>query len=132
MDFEFKAFRKVVENIIEQHKGSISDFFSKENDMIRIEKENFLPFVIEKVQDTLLVGFYRKQGGDWISDPVFVFHLMNGCWLPIRLEQWIGDTMLGLMEDGQYKWNKRAMKSAKSFATDCSKEWKAYFLEKEC
>lgn len=133
MNFEFKAFRKVMEKIIVKHgRTSVEEFFKKDEVSIRIEQDSFLPFVVEKAEDMLFIGFYRKQNGDLLSDPVFAFHLKDNIWYPIRLEQIMGDTVLGLFrQDGQYAYYPNAVKSAKSFATDCSKEWKIYFLDED-
>ncbi|HFJ9376514.1 TPA: hypothetical protein ACGW65_000766 [Bacillus paranthracis] len=133
MNFEFKAFRKVMEKIIVKHgRTSVEEFFKKDEVSIRIEQDSFLPFVVEKAGNMLFIGFYRKQNGDLISDPVFVFQVKNDIWYPIRLEQAMGDTMFGMFdEDGSYLYKPHTTKSVKSFATDCSKEWKIYFLDED-
>lgn len=129
----YKMFRKTVERIIKE-KGvdygfnSVEDFFAKEEAYIKIQKPNFLPFSIDKSGDLLHVGFYRLSNGDFVSDPIFCFQIKDNIWYPIRLEQVLGDTVIGFLGDEGYKYYPSRSKDVRSFATTCAKEWEFYFL----
>ena len=129
--YEFKQFQSTIEKIIQkEYKHSLKEFFQKENSSIRIEKRNMLRFSIEKAGNHLFAGFYREVNGDLVSDPIFAFCIVDDVWHPVRIEQVLGDTILGYFnEDNQYLYYPSAMKDAKSFATSCAKEWKFYFLD---
>lgn len=125
----FKGFRQTVEKIIERVGNmSLEEFYQSEQKTIRIEKENFLPFSISKEGDNLYIGYYRVVNGDAIPDPIFVFQLKEGIWHPIRLEQVLGNTDVGMFEHGRYYYYQGHFKDVRSFATLCAKEWKFYYL----
>lgn len=125
----YKSFRKTVERIIEKVGNvSLEEFYQAEQKAIRIEKENFLPFSISKEGDYLYIGYYREANGDLISDPIFVFQLQEDIWHPIRVEQVLGTTNVGMFEHGRYYYYQGHFKDVRSFATLCAKEWKFYYL----
>jgi hypothetical protein len=126
----FKGFRKTVERIIVKYgKMSLEEFFQAEQKTIRIEKEHFLPFSVSKEGNMLYVGYYRVQNGDSIPDPIFIFQLDDDNeWCPIRLEQVLGNTDIGLFEHGRYYYYQGHFRDVRSFATTCANEWKCYYL----
>ncbi|WCK57444.1 hypothetical protein PP175_25595 (plasmid) [Aneurinibacillus sp. Ricciae_BoGa-3] len=132
----FKRFRSTVEKIIVKHGHiSLKDFYASSNVTIKVQRPHFLDFVIEKTGNTIFVGYYRKQNGDLISDPIFVFEYREETeygedkWFPIRLEQVLDDRTVGLLVNEQYRYYPSAFKDVRSFATNCATEWKAYYLE---
>ncbi|MDZ3956298.1 hypothetical protein U0X36_26150 [Bacillus thuringiensis] len=127
---EFKQFRKILEQIIVKYSGmTLVEFMKTEEKTVKIEKEGFLTFTIEKCVDTLYIGYYREENGDLISDPIFVFQLKNNFWFPVRLEQYIQDTEIGNFDaTSKYYYYPKRFKSVKSFASQCSREWKEYYL----
>lgn len=47
----------------------------------------YMDLVIERQGKIVMVGHYRTQNGDLISDPVLVFAITaSGDWFPIRIE----------------------------------------------
>ena len=125
----YKMFRKVVEKIIvKEGNVSLEEFYQKDQFSIMVEKEIFLPFHISREGDTLYVGFYRNMNGDAVSDPIFVFKLKDDVWHPIRVEQVLGTSEIGMFEHGRYYYYPGQFKDVRSFATVCSKEWKFYYL----
>lgn len=126
----YKGFKEVVERIIKKYGDlPLQAFYEAEQIVIKVEMANFLPFTIEKQGNMLYVGYYRVINGDSASDPIFVFQLDEDLeWCPIRLEQLLGTTEIGEFEHGRYYYYQGYFKDARSFATACSKEWKAYYL----
>lgn len=125
----YKRFRNTVEKIITQVGDvSLEEFYASEQKVIKIEKENFLPFSISKEGNLLYVGYYRKANGDLIPDPIFVFEIEDNIWHPIRVEQVLGTTNIGNFELGRYYYYPGHLKDVRSFATLCAKEWKFYYL----
>lgn len=125
----FKKFRKTVEDIVEKYgdKATAEEFLA-EDVILKIHKNNFLDFCIEKCGDNLFVGYYTEINGDLVSDPIFVFTICGDKWLPIRVEQFLGDTEIGFIDDDEYKFNKRRFDDAMDFALLSCKEWKVYYL----
>lgn len=125
----YKRFKKTVEDIIEKYgdKANAEEFLS-EDVRLKIHKKGFLDFSIEKCGDTLFAGYYTEINGDLVSDPIFVFEICGNNWFPIRVEQILGDTQIGLVEGNEYKFNKRRFDDVMDFALSSSKEWNEYYL----
>ncbi|MFF2531270.1 DUF6908 domain-containing protein [Brevibacillus sp. NPDC058079] len=125
----YPLFRKTVESLIKKFgKMNIDEFYATDAKTIKIIKPNYLDFSIEKNGNRLFVGYYREQAGDLISDPIFVFEIKDNRWHPIRLEQVLGETLIGQFENGCYYYYPGNFKDVKSFASTCAKEWRFYYL----
>lgn len=125
----YPMFRKTVEALIKKYGNmSLEQFYRLQSKIIKIKKDGYLDFVIEKAGSMLYVGYYRQENGDLISDPIFVFEIRERKWHPIRLEQVFGDTPIGMFEHGRYFYYPGRFQDVKSFATLCSKEWRQYYL----
>lgn len=123
--------QQVVTKIIKEHsedKNIMDKFYNEDEFSLTIKKDHFLDFKIEKHGNYLLVGYYREQNGDLISDPIFAFEILNEVWHIIRVEQVFGDMGVGEIRDGQYYYYPKRLKDAKSFATSCANEWNYYYL----
>lgn len=126
----YPLFRRTVETIIKKHGNiSLEEFYEADSKVIKVKKANFMDFTIEKAGNMLFVGYYREVAGDLISDPIFVFQLHEDKWHPIRLEQVLGRSEIGdIQEDGRYYYYPGRFKDVKSFAGTCNKEWRFYYL----
>ena len=117
----YPMFRKTVEALIKKYGNmSLEQFYRLQSKIIKIKKDGYLDFVIEKAGSMLYVGYYRH--------PIFVFEIRERKWHPIRLEQVFGDTPIGMFEHGRYLYYPGRFQDVKSFATLCSKEWRQYYL----
>ena len=125
----YKRFKKTIENIIEKYgdKKTAQEFLSQDV-RLKVYKKGFMDFSIEKCGDRLFVGYYTEINGDLVSDPIFVFDIRNDTWFPIRLEQILGDTDIGLIEGDEYKFNNRRFNDIMDFALSSCREWNDYYL----
>ncbi|MCJ7817080.1 MAG: hypothetical protein MUP55_04450 [Candidatus Aenigmarchaeota archaeon] len=61
--------------------------------------------VMERYHRTIIVGHYFVQNGDLMGDPILAMEDINGCWSPLRIEQWsnylIRDTICAFYKDGK-------------------------------
>jgi len=83
----------IVEKILAKHNINPSqDFY------LKLTMPAYMDLVLERNGDIILVGHYREENGDLISDPVLA---MEGgeIWSPIRIELWCGDTICAFYED---------------------------------
>jgi hypothetical protein len=83
----------IVEKILAKHKiDSTKDFY------LKLTMSAYMDLVLERNGDIILVGHYREENGDLISDPVLA---MEGgeIWSPIRIELWCGDTICAFYKD---------------------------------
>lgn len=125
----YPKLRKTVEEIIEKHGNiTLDQFYRSSSKLIKVKKKGYLDFVIEKSGDVLYIGYYTIINGDMVPDPIFMFVIHDGQWYPIRLEQMLLHTPIGVFEDGKYVFNPKAFRDVKSFANLCSKEWRTYYL----
>ena len=79
----------IVEKILEKYDidPSADTYF------LKLSKPHYDDLVIEKEGEQVLVGHYYLQNGDLISDPVLAFDYNQGYWFPVRIEQFVGDTI---------------------------------------
>lgn len=85
---------------------------------LKLENDPYMDLVIERQGRIILVGHYRKQNGDLISDPVLAFYMLpNGDWFPWRIEQVFGDTIIARERaDGKLEWWRDRYNDFVSFA----------------
>ncbi len=103
-----------IQNIVEKilSKNSIDptkDFY------LKLLNEPYKDLVMERNGSIILVGHYKEEGGDLISDPVLAMEDMNGYWYPVRIEQWCGDTTCSFWVDGKQKIFPDRINEFKSF-----------------
>jgi hypothetical protein len=113
---ESKAMRRkleiqtIAEKILVKHGIDTSkDFYMK---------LSLLPYqdlIMERNGDIVLIGHYRKENGDLISDPVLVFDYNQGYWYPMDIEQWCSDTVCSYVEDGKRMIYPEKIKEFRSF-----------------
>lgn len=102
--------QNIAERILHTHGvDATKDFY------LKISQPPYMDLVLERNGDIVLVGHYREENGDLISDPVLALEDMNGCWFPVRIEQWCGDTVCSFWEDGKLKVYPGRIKEFKSF-----------------
>ncbi len=100
----------VVEEILSKHSiDPLHDFY------LKLSMQPYMDLIIERNSDIILVGHYREEIGDLISDPVLALEDMNGCWYPVRIEQWCGDTICSYWEGGKLMIYPGRMKEFRSF-----------------
>ncbi len=78
----------ITEKILAKHNiDSTADFY------LKLSMQPYMDLVIERNGNIILVGHYREENGDLISDPVLALEDKNGFWHPVRIELWCGDTI---------------------------------------
>jgi hypothetical protein len=85
----------IVEKLLAKHNiDATKDFY------LKLTMPPYMNLVMERNGDIILVGHYREENGDLISDPVLA---MEGeeIWAPVRIELWCGDTICAFYEDGK-------------------------------
>ena len=86
----------ISEKILGKHKIDPSkDFY------LKLTMPPYMDLVLERNDDIILVGHYREENEDLISDPVLALHDIDGYWYPIRIELYLGDTVCSFMQDGK-------------------------------
>ena len=110
-------FQRTIENLLKKF-DKLSQFKSSNEFYLKLENGSYMDLVIERQGDIVLVGHYRIQNGDFISDPVLVFIIMDsGRWFPLRIEQVIGDTVVAHFQaDGRITWHKTRYRDFIPFA----------------
>ena len=83
-----KPMQATIEAIARKHNLDLS----AESAHLRLENEPYMPLVIEKIGRHLVsVAHYFTQNGDAIADPDVVFFTGDGLWVPIEIQQVMGD-----------------------------------------
>jgi hypothetical protein len=74
----------------------------------------YMDLMIERNGDIILVGHYREENGDLISDLVLA---MEGKEIrsPVRIELWCGDTICAFYKDGKRMIYPDRMKEFRAF-----------------
>jgi hypothetical protein len=101
--------QNIVEKILSKHNiDSTKDFY------LKLTMPAYMDMVIERNGDIILVGHYREQNGDLISDPVLA---MEGeeIWSPVRIELWCGDTICAFYKDEKRMIYPDRMKEFRAF-----------------
>lgn len=111
-------FQHTIESLLKKF-NKLSQFKNSNEFYLKLENGLYMDLVIERQGDTVMVGHYRIQNGDLISDPVLVFTIQDsGNWLPWRVEQIFGDTEVSRYQaDGSITWHKSRYRNFVSFAS---------------
>lgn len=85
-------FQCTIESLLKKHR-KLDQFKNSTEFYLKLKNGPYMDLVIERQGKTVMVGHYRTQNGDLISDPVLVFTITaSGDWFPTRIEQVFGDT----------------------------------------
>ncbi len=82
---------------------------------LKLSMPPYMDLVIERNGSIILVGHYREENSDLISDPVLAMEDDNGYWYPVRIEQWCGDTICSFWENEKRMIIPGSIKEFKSF-----------------
>ncbi len=75
--------QSITEKILSKHNiDSTADFY------LKLSMQPYMDLVIERNGNIILVGHYREENGDLISDPVLALEDICGYWHPLRIELW--------------------------------------------
>jgi hypothetical protein len=100
----------ITENILVKHNiDPTKDFY------LKLIMPPYMDLVLERNGNTILVGHYREENSDLISDPVLALEDIDGFWHPVRIEQWCGDTICSFWEDDKRMIYPDRIKEFKSF-----------------
>jgi hypothetical protein len=78
----------ITEKILAKHNiDPAKDFY------LKLTMQPYMDLVLERNGNIILIGHYREENGDLISDPVLAMEDIGGYWHPVRIEQWCGDTI---------------------------------------
>ena len=100
----------IVEKILAKHIiDSTKDFY------LKLTMPPYMDLVLERNGKVILVGHYRDENGDLISDPVLAMENLNGCWYPVRIELWCGDTICAFYKDEKRMIYPERVKEFRSF-----------------
>ena len=84
----------LAEKILKKHNLDASkDFY------LKLSMPPYQDLVMEREGDIFIIGHYRENNGDLISDPVLVFSCIQDKWLPLGIEQVLGDTVCAYFEN---------------------------------
>ena len=87
--------QNIVEKLLAKHNiDATKDFY------LKLTMPPYMNLVLERNGDITLVGHYREENGDLISDPVLAMEGQE-IWAPVRIELWCGDTICAFYEDGK-------------------------------
>jgi hypothetical protein len=82
---------------------------------LKLKMSAYMDLILERNGEVILVGHYREEGRDLISDPVLVEEDINEYWYPVRIELWCGDTVCSFMDDGKRIIYPEKIKEFKAF-----------------
>ena len=102
--------KTLTEKILLKHGiDSSKDFY------LKLSMPPYVDLVMEREGDIIIIGHYRKDNGDTISDPVLVFSYNQDKWLPLGIEQVLGDTVCAYFENGKRIVYEDRIKEFKTF-----------------
>ena len=91
-----KTMQSIITKIAEKHGLDLAAAEAH----LRLEKEPYMPLVIEKVGRHLVsIAHYFKQNGDSIADPDVVFFTGYAEWVPIEIQQVMGYRRVARLND---------------------------------
>ncbi len=109
MNFKLEI-QRIAEKILAKHSiDPTKDFY------LKLTMPAYTDLVLERNGNIILVGHYRIENGDLISDPVLAMEEAGGYWYPFRIEQWCGDTICSFWKDGKHTIYPDRIKEFKSF-----------------
>ena len=78
--------RTAISKILEK-RGLLSEFERDRDFHTKIESSGFMPLIIERQHNRLVIAHYYEQNGDLIADPDLVLSLAGAdLWIPIELQ----------------------------------------------
>ena len=60
---------------------------------LRLSNIPYMDLVMERYDNTIIVGHNYVQNSDLMGDPILTMEEMNGYWSPLFLEQMSGDSV---------------------------------------
>jgi hypothetical protein len=100
----------ITEKILAKHNiDPTADFY------LKLTMQPYMDLVIELNGSVILVGHYREENGDLISDPVLALEDISGYWYPVRIELWCGDTICSFWENDKCMIYPDRIKEFRSF-----------------
>lgn len=109
--------KKIIEKVLIAH--GLKDRFDTNTDCgVRIELPGYLPLIIEKHGNSMIVAHYRRQNGDSIPDPDMEFLVTDIGWVPAGLQNCFGHYSRASMVDGEgrIRIDKKALRSQLTFS----------------
>lgn len=95
-----EAFKKQIESILERH-GLLTNFRSGDGFHHRFESKGFMPLVVERHGDRVMVTHYFEQNGDLIPDPdMEMLIATDGEWYPVAIQFATGHYLRARTWDG--------------------------------
>lgn len=118
--------KTVITQLLKKHK-KLEDFQTKDNFHLRLEKDDYMPLVIERHKSSVTITHYYQQNGDLIADPDMEFQIANDKeWHPVALQLWNGAYYRARWsENGKEYINPKQIKEQLSFARMWAKNIKA-------
>ena len=109
--------KKAVTEILRGH-NQLEKFLADDEFHYRIERESYLPLVIERHGQQVTVTHYAEQNSDLIADPDMEFLIgADGAWYPVALQMWNGSYYRARWsEDGKEFVNPTQVREQVSFA----------------
>jgi len=84
--FDVPQMRTAISKILEK-RGLLSEFERDKDFHTKIESSGFMPLIIERQHNRLVIAHYYEQNGDLIADPDLVLSLTGtDLWIPIELQ----------------------------------------------
>jgi hypothetical protein len=100
----------ITEKILAKHNiDPTADFY------LKLTMQPYMDLVLERNGNTMLVGHYREENSDLISDPVLALEDISGYWHLVRIEQWCGDTICSYWEGDKRLIYPNRIKEFRSF-----------------
>lgn len=117
--------QSIAEKILLKHGIDASkDFY------LKLTMPPYLDLVMAREDDIIIIGHYRKINNDTISDPVLVFSCVQDKWLPLGIEQELGDTVCAYFENGKRIIYEDRIKEFRAFQRMFSKNLREQGWEK--
>ena len=102
--------QRISEKILLKHNiDPTADFY------LKLSMPPYMDLVLERNGGIILVGHYREENEDLISDPVLALEDDNGYWYPVRIELRCGDTICSYWEGDKHMIIPGNIKEFKSF-----------------
>src|SRR4030067_2249723 len=84
----------IIEKILLKHGiDSSKDFY------LKLSLPPYLDLTMGREDDIIIIGHYRKENDDTISDHVLVFSCVQDKWLELGIEQVLGDMICAYYEN---------------------------------
>ena len=111
------SMKAAIENILEAHQ-QLAAFRQHRHYSVKIASSGFMPLIIEKHDEQIVVAHYFEQNGDLIPDPDVEFVDIGGDdWLPVAIQHSTGRYCRTAEKAASGNWliSKGAMADLRSF-----------------